>query len=71
MIYSIEGSGEIEENKKNTISIVNNLQDVIVDTEQCSFCAVPTSIGRLKWIKEVLILHVRQAAITFSMTFET
>ena len=50
MIYSIEGSGEIEENKKNTISIVDNSQDVIVDTEQGRFCAVPTSISRLKWV---------------------
>ena len=59
MIYSIEGSKEIKENKKNTIPILDNSQDVIVDMEQCSFRAVLTLIGRLKWVEEVLILYVR------------
>ena len=58
MINSVEGGREIKKGKKSDVFVIQSRQYDIVNFQECSFCAVIGSIGRLKVVQKFVGLKV-------------
>ena len=58
MVHSVQGGSKILEDECHSLSSVECLHNVIVNTHECCFGAVVRTISALKRVKEFVFINV-------------
>ena len=53
VVNRVKCSWQVKKEKNAHLPFIHSLQDVVLDTDECCFAAVPDATGRLKWLRQV------------------